>query len=105
MIRSILAAGLVLGMAVAATVALSQTQPATEGPAAGKTPAWFTQGSFADPGGRTVVTSDEYVTIPRGGRGGAFAACSDDIAKLCPGQVSFGARACLVQNTARLSGQ
>jgi hypothetical protein len=105
MIRSIFAAGLVLGAAVAATVAFSQTQPATQGPAVDGTPAWFIQGSFPDPGGRTVVTADGHVTIPPGGRGGAFAACSEDIAKLCPGQASFGARACLVQNTAKLSGQ
>jgi hypothetical protein len=33
-----------------------------------------------------------------------MAACTDDIAKYCAGQVGFGARGCLTENSARLSG-
>src|SRR6185295_13064988 len=44
--------------------ALSQTQPATRGPAEGGSPAWFLQGSFPDPGGNTVVDADGRVTVP-----------------------------------------
>ena len=65
-----------LGVMVAATVVFSQTKPATEGPAVGETPAWFLQGSFPDPTGRTIVEPGGKVTVPAraggaGGRGGA----------------------------------
>src|SRR6186997_2404568 len=64
-----------LGVMVAATVVFSQTKPATEGPAVGETPAWFLQGSFPDPTGRTIVEPGGKVTVPArdggaGGRGG-----------------------------------
>jgi hypothetical protein len=52
----------------------SQSQPATQGPAAGATPAWFLQGSFPDPGGRTVVEPGGRVTIPARGAGAGSAA-------------------------------
>jgi hypothetical protein len=47
---------------------LTQSRPATEGPAVGQSPAWFLQGSFPDPGGRTIVEKDGRVTVaPRSG--------------------------------------
>jgi hypothetical protein len=49
--------------------AFCQTRPPTSGPAAGATPAWFLQGSFPDPGGRTVVEAGGHVTVPGGGGG------------------------------------
>src|SRR5688572_10346552 len=60
------------GAMLAATVAFSQTKPATEGPAVGETPAWFLQGSFPDPTGRTIVEPGGKVTVPprAGGAGG-----------------------------------
>src|SRR5690242_18753903 len=68
--------GLALGVMLAATFAFSQTKPAIEGPAVGDTPAWFLQGSFPDPTGRTIVEPGGKVTVPpraggAGGRGGA----------------------------------
>src|SRR5262245_49320407 len=54
------AAGVVLGGALA----LSQSRPPTEGPGADGSPAWFLQGSFVDPGGRTIVEPGGRVTVP-----------------------------------------
>ena len=64
-----------VGMTLAATVMFSQSQspsrPPTEGPAEGGSPAWFFQGSFPDPTGRTIVDAQGNVTVPpRTGRGG-----------------------------------
>jgi DNA-binding beta-propeller fold protein YncE len=74
-------AAVALGVILTGTLGLSQTKPATEGPAAGGTPAWFLQGSFPDPTGRTIVEPGGRVTVPSrgdgaggrgaGGRGGA----------------------------------
>ena len=63
----------VTGMMLAGTLAFSQSTPPTEGPAVGGSPAWFLQGSFPDPGGRTAVDPGGTVTIPGrdGGAGGA----------------------------------
>ena len=75
-------AAVVLGVVLAATLVSSQSRPPTEGPAVGETPAWFLQGSFPDPTGRTIVDAKGNVTVPprpdgpggRGaGRGGADA--------------------------------
>lgn len=56
---------LVLSLA-AGQPALSQTRPPTEGPGVDGSPAWFLQGSFPDPGGRTIVDVDGHVTaVPR----------------------------------------
>jgi len=68
--------GLALGVMLAAAFAVAQTRPPTEGPAVGETPAWFLQGSFPDPTGRTIVEPGGKVTVPpreggAGGRGGA----------------------------------
>ena len=61
-----------LGVISAATLAFSQSKPPTEGPAVGETPAWFLQGSFPDPTGRTIVEPGGKVTVPAraGGAGG-----------------------------------
>src|SRR5688572_7759518 len=63
---------LALGVILAATFAFSQTKAPIEGPAAGETPAWFLQGSFPDPTGRTIVEPGGKVTVPAraGGAGG-----------------------------------
>jgi DNA-binding beta-propeller fold protein YncE len=66
------AAVVALGMTLAASVAFSQSKPPIEGPAVGETPAWFLQGSFPDPTGRTIVEPGGKVTVPprAGGAGG-----------------------------------
>jgi sugar lactone lactonase YvrE len=59
------AAGLVsLGILLGSHQVISQTQPATEGPAADGSPAWSLRGSFPDPTGRTIVDSEGRVTVP-----------------------------------------
>ena len=71
-----------LGVILAATWASSQSKPPVEGPSTGETPAWFLQGSFPDPTGRTIVEPGGKVTVPPreggagrgGGRGGGAAA-------------------------------
>jgi hypothetical protein len=93
-----------LGAIVTAMLGFAQT-----GAPAGKpqSPGWFLAGSAPDPGGRAVVGPGGVVVDAggdRGGRGGGMAACTDDIAKYCAGQVGFGARGCLTENSARLSG-
>lgn len=54
------------------TLGSSQSQPPTEGPAVDGSPAWFLQGSFPDPTGRTIVDVNGHVTVPprSGGAGG-----------------------------------
>jgi SMP-30/gluconolaconase/LRE-like protein len=65
-----------LGMILSETVGFSQSQPPTQGPAVGGSPAWFLQGSFADPTGRTTVDANGNVKVPprAGGSGGRGAA-------------------------------
>src|SRR5258707_15312180 len=62
-----------VGLMLAGRIAFSQSQPPTQGAAVGETPAWFLQGSFPDPGGRTIVDPGGHVTVPPlagvGGRG------------------------------------
>jgi len=73
MARRLFAGGiaLALGLMLGATPGLSQSQPPTEGPAVGGSPAWFLQGSFPDPTGRAVVDATGRVTVPpRGSDGG-----------------------------------
>src|SRR5438034_10198556 len=64
-----------LGMILSGTPGVCEAQPPTEGPAVGETPAWFLQGSFPDPTGRTIVEPGGRVTVPPrsdgGGRGAA----------------------------------
>lgn len=54
---------LALGAALMSTFAVAQTAPPTRGPAVNGTPAWFLQGSFPDPGGRTSVAPGGRVTV------------------------------------------
>ena len=62
---------LALGIMLSAMSGFSQAQAPTEGPAIDGSPAWFLQGSFPDPGGRTIVDSDGNVTVvPRSEAGG-----------------------------------
>src|SRR5437773_5029891 len=53
-----------LGMILSGTPGVCESQPPTEGPAVGETPAWFLQGSFPDPTGRTIVDPGGHVTVP-----------------------------------------
>ena len=53
-----------IGILLNGTLALSQSQPPTKGPAVDGSPAWFLQGSSPDPGGRTIVEPGGRVTIP-----------------------------------------
>jgi len=57
-------AAVAVGIILAAPLAFSQSKPPTEGPAVGETPAWFLQGSFPDPTGRTIVDANGNVTVP-----------------------------------------
>jgi hypothetical protein len=99
-------AAVALSTMLAATSAFSQTErPPTQGPAENGSPAWYLQGSFPDPTGRTIVDPDGHVTIPPRPGGGFMAACTGGIGKYCSGQSGFGARGCLVQNTDKLSGE
>src|SRR5262245_37897090 len=43
---------------------LSQTQAPAKGSASDGSPAWFLQGSFPDPTGRTIVDANGHVTVP-----------------------------------------
>ncbi|MDB5705006.1 MAG: repeat-containing protein, partial [Sphingomonas bacterium] len=65
---------LALGAALIVTGALAQTVPPTKGPAANGSPAWFMQGSFPDPGGRTSVDATGKVTVIPRPEGAPFAA-------------------------------
>ena len=53
-----------LGVMLGGTLGISQTRPPTEGPAVDGSPAWFLQGSFPDPTGRTIVDANGNVTVP-----------------------------------------
>lgn len=63
-----------MALALVATAALSQTVPPTSGPAENGSPAWFLQGSFPDPGGRTSVDAKGVVTVLPRPEGAPFAA-------------------------------
>ena len=85
-------AAVALGVILTGTLGLSQTKPATEGPAAGGTPAWFLQGSFPDPTGRTIVEPGGRVTVPSrgdgaGGRGAGGRGAAARGAGVAPGGV------------------
>ena len=58
-----------LGVMLSAAPGLSQPRPPTEGPAVDGSPAWFLQGSFPDPTGRTIVEAGGRVTVPPRGTG------------------------------------
>jgi DNA-binding beta-propeller fold protein YncE len=65
------AAGVVVtfGMILSSAPTRSQTQFPTQGPAVDGSPAWFLQGSFPDPTGRTIVDASGHVTVPPRGSG------------------------------------
>jgi hypothetical protein len=74
-----------LGVLLSVVPAGSQSPLPTEGPAVDGSPAWFLQGSFPDPTGRTLVSPDGTVTIPpRGGGPGAAAAGAPSSSWLAP---------------------
>ena len=58
-----------VGVIWATTLTFSQSKPPIEGPAADGSPAWFLQGSFPDPTGRTIVDEKGNVTVPARGAG------------------------------------
>lgn len=68
---------LALGMMLSVTLGTSASQQPTEGQADGVRPAWFLQGSFPDPGGRTIVDPRGQVTVPSRGGGGGRGAAGD----------------------------
>src|SRR6266404_689743 len=93
------AAAMALGIAFTATLAYPQALAG--GP---QSPGWFLQGTAPDPGGRLAVgPGGRVIPAALGNRGGLLAACTEDSAKFCNGQTGFGARACLAQNTEKLS--
>ena len=57
-------ASVAVGVIWATTLTFSQSKPPIEGPAADGSPAWFLQGSFPDPTGRTIVDEKGNVTVP-----------------------------------------
>ena len=73
--RRNLAAGaaVALGVMLSGVTGLAQSRPPTEGPAVDGSPAWFLQGSFPDPTGRTIVDASGHVTVPPRGGGPAAA--------------------------------
>src|SRR5438067_2595120 len=95
----VVAAALALGVTLTPAPVFAQSQPPTQGPAVGDTPAWFLQGSFPDPGGRTVVEPGGKVTIPgraagpggAGGRAGGVGGRGRGAAAPAPGAASPGA--------------
>ena len=76
MMRRDFAAGtaVVLGVVLSAVTVLSQSRLSTQGPAVDGSPAWFLQGSFPDPTGRTIVEPGGRVTIAARGGGPAATA-------------------------------
>src|SRR5262245_32637069 len=69
--RMLVCAVVALGVVLAVGPLFSQGQPRAEGPAVDGSPAWFVQGSFPDPTGRTIVDRDGKVTVPPRGTGPA----------------------------------
>src|SRR3954462_5508793 len=88
------AVAVTLGMMLAGMQAVSEPQPPTQGPAVGKTPPWFLQGSYPDPTGRTVVDSEGHVTVaPRSDGSGRGAAANPAVAA-SPASTSAETPAC-----------
>src|SRR5665213_1031455 len=78
-----------------ATIAVSQTNDAaSSGPAANGSPAWFLQDM-----------QGMIQTRARPKPDAGMAGCESDIAKFCSRHRGSGARYCLLQNSAKLSGQ
>jgi len=62
--RHLVAGATVAFAVIVGGTGLAQSRPPTEGPAVDGSPAWFLQGSFPDPTGRTIVDASGHVTIP-----------------------------------------
>jgi hypothetical protein len=75
---------LAIGLILSGTPASSQSQSTTEGPAVGRTPAWFLQGSFPDPTGRTIVDPSGHVTVPARDGGPGRGAAGNTVAAAPP---------------------
>jgi len=69
--RTLVGVVVALGVVLAAVPLLSQRPPQAQDSAENGSPAWFLQGSFPDPTGRTIVDRDGRVTIPPRGTGAA----------------------------------
>src|ERR1700733_8468762 len=83
------------GILFAAATAYAQTNDAaSSGPAANGSPAWFLQG---------MQGMIETRAHPKPDAG--MAGCESGIAKFCSRHSASGARYCLLQNSAKLSGQ
>ena len=54
----------VFAIVITAAPTFTQSPTPTQGPADGGSPAWFLQGSFPDPTGRTIVEPGGRVTVP-----------------------------------------
>jgi hypothetical protein len=81
-------AAVALGVMLSGAMGLSQTKPPTEGPAVDGSPAWFLQGSFPDPTGRTIVDEKGNVTVPpRSGGPGRGAAPARGAAVTLPAAI------------------
>src|SRR6266567_4120864 len=75
------AVALALGVILSGTLAISESQSPTAGPAVGGSPGWFLQGSFPDPTGRTIVDPSGHVTVPpRSGGSGRGAVANTAVA-------------------------
>jgi hypothetical protein len=81
-----------LGAMLGGATALSQAQPATRGPALDGSPAWFLQGSFPDPGGRTIVEPGGRVTVPP--RGGGARGTAEAVPLVSPALAAVDTPAC-----------
>jgi hypothetical protein len=73
-----------IGLILSGTPGISESQPPTEGPAVGGTPAWFLQASFPDPTGRTIVDPTGHVTVPPRTDGGSRGAAGNTAAAAPP---------------------
>jgi sugar lactone lactonase YvrE len=69
--RTLVRTVVALGVVTAAVPLVSQSLAPPPGPAVDESPAWFLQGSFPDPTGRTIVDRDGHVTVPPRGTGAA----------------------------------
>ena len=73
-----------VGVMLSGVSALSQSRPPTQGAASDGSPAWFLQGSFPDPTGRTIVDANGGVTVPPRGGGPGPAATAAPAANPAP---------------------
>ena len=69
--RTLVRVVVALGVVSTAVPLVSQSQQPAQGSADDGSPAWFLQGSFPDPTGRTIVDRDGHVTVPARGTGAA----------------------------------